>query len=105
MSKHTPGPWQAHSDQPGYELTIVGNIDGPLEDFQLNYTTVCDVADTDDADANLRLIAAAPELLDALREVVAMLQREAPGTPLNNMRFDPLAVKCLRAIDKATGAA
>jgi hypothetical protein len=70
MKIHTPGPWQVHSDHSPYDLTIIGNVDGPLEDGFYNYSTVCDVADTADADGNLALIAAAPELLEALHAVL-----------------------------------
>ncbi len=63
--QHTPGPWQQHSEnQP---LTIIGNVDGP-DDTRYHYTTVCEVTDHEqEAQANSRLIAAAPELLEALR--------------------------------------
>jgi hypothetical protein len=76
MSKHTPGPWQVHSAETEYDLYIVGNVDGPLDNGEMNYTPVCDVADTKDADANLRLICAAPALLRALINVLP-LAREA----------------------------
>ena len=65
-SLHTPGPWQRYAD---YEpLLIVGNVDGP-DDGQMHYTRVCEVEDNAWADANVRLIAAAPKLLAALRAV------------------------------------
>lgn len=48
-----------------------------------------------------RLIAAAPDLLEALTELMAMLRKEAPGTMLNNHRFVALGIKCNNAIAKA----
>lgn len=51
--------------------------------------------------ANAHLIAAAPELLAALKDVIDTLQREAPGTPLNNHRFDALGIQAHKAIAKA----
>lgn len=55
MSKHTPGPW-APSDE---TCNYVWSGD----------TCVARMAETDEKEANARLIAAAPELLEALRRV------------------------------------
>jgi hypothetical protein len=43
------------------------------------------------------------ELLAALKAVVAVLQKEAPGTPLNNHHFDALGIQAHNAIAKAEG--
>jgi hypothetical protein len=64
-SKPTPGPWKLHSDQ-----TTVRHI--PLE----SWTVVRDdrsVADVFYNKADARLIACAPELLEALKEVTENL--------------------------------
>lgn len=71
---------------------------GPCESDQYAGSSWLELSD---ADANL--ISAAPELLDALREVVWVLSKEAPGTSLNNHRFDALGIKCHAAIAKAEG--
>lgn len=42
-------------------------------------------------------------LLEALVELVETLRAEAPGSPLNNLRFDALAAKARDAIAKARG--
>jgi len=60
----TPGPWQSHSDED--HLTIIGDIDGPMDDGQYTYATVAAVEPGEEASANVRLITAAPELLEAL---------------------------------------
>lgn len=70
---HTPGPWRANSDQPnnGYRRVFMPNdlvqieTDGPRGQmvaclFKENFAHGQD-------EANARLIASAPELLDALR--------------------------------------
>ena len=69
MSKHTPGPWFA---QAGY-LTIYNLSDG-------NVGTTCAIAKVlrdqpgdDQAEANARLIAAAPELYDAAENALDTL--------------------------------
>jgi hypothetical protein len=72
MSKHTPGPWVA--DLETYPVMVrsasetwplvdeLGNEEGRAGIF---------VANTGDNEANARLIAAAPDLLAALREIQA----------------------------------
>lgn len=45
------------------------------------------------------------ELLAVLKEVVETLRREAPGTPLNNHRFDGLGIRANNAINRAEAAA
>lgn len=52
------------------------------------------------ADEILELTAAA-DVTEALTEVMTMLRKEAPGTPLNNHRFDALGVKAYAALAKA----
>ena len=67
ITQATPGPWQSHSDED--HLTIIGDIDGPMDDGQYTYVTVATVEPGDEAHANARLIALAPELLEALIEL------------------------------------
>jgi hypothetical protein len=76
-TKHTPGPWQAEQDDVPY--------DGGFETWCVNAdgAGICMMdCPKDDMEANARLIAAAPDLLEALEEVL--------GTGLNggnNMRL------------------
>lgn len=60
---HTPGPW-AYRTEDGYCGEIVAS----------NGTFLCAFAD-DPSEANARLIAAAPDLLDALSVLLAAVQR------------------------------
>ena len=61
--KHTPGPWEAHKTHYGDDRTW--DVSSPLR-------TVATINDGDGlAEANARLIAAAPELLEALEILVA----------------------------------
>ena len=81
--RHTPGPWQIHSD---YTLegrtTVIGNVDGEIIDGTTNYTfeIVCDTLGDDDtrsasiAMANARLIVEAPRMLAALRKLTFAAQ-------------------------------
>ena len=81
MSKHTPGPWQtdqAEHDAPYQDIRIhagKGSIccvwidDAPLHDYNAEQR------------ANARLIAAAPELLEALKELDSWLVCACIATP------------------------
>lgn len=77
MSKHTPAPWQVMNEYDGATV-VIANVDG--ETFSdgtstFSYDFVCDTL-PDDGDgsrsreiavANARLIAAAPDMLEALK--------------------------------------
>lgn len=67
----TPGPWQIperfHKDD---ELEIIGNIDGVDGDYgttRVIFTSVARLYDNDEQAANARLIAAAPDMYEALK--------------------------------------
>ena len=65
--KHTPRPWKIEG------RSILGRC------FTGTYCNICDKVrggSPEQAEANARLIAAAPELLEALREVVALSDRK-----------------------------
>ena len=66
MNKHTPGPW-AYVDHEYETCEIMGQ----------NSQRVCDVWCTDfpDGAANARLIAAAPEMYDVLRQIQSLRDR------------------------------
>lgn len=86
MSKHTPGPWRfsSHPHDGNYMRIHCGS--DPREGDNLR--GYC-------GEANARLIAAAPELLEALQ---AFANEIVPINP-----HDPLWVNARAAIAKATG--
>ena len=66
MNKHTPGPWTAISDPLHfYSLTtiIAGNVVRGTPQVRIDVGGKVDIAELE---ANARLIAAAPDLLEAL---------------------------------------
>ena len=85
MSRHTPGPWIIHGG-PGrlkYNLAVIDSI--PDVDGRVIANCICTLANSnDDCDANAKLIAAAPELLEALVNMVAIFEMDfesnLPGT-------------------------
>lgn len=63
MSKHTPGPWVVRSLRPAFntnDLRIWSHSKGPVANIPASYA---------DQEANARLIATAPEMLAALKDL------------------------------------
>jgi hypothetical protein len=62
----TRGPWESVDE--GYAVVIYGNPDVDSRDRPL-MERVCEVADTQREEANARLIASAPDLLEILEAI------------------------------------
>ena len=84
MSKHTPGPWFFNFEAGRYVISHQGNF-GPHKALAITGGFYPDL------EANARLIAAAPELLEALQMLL-----EFPNT-------GPATSAARAAIAKATG--
>ena len=73
-AKHTPGPWIVGERWSGYVSIAKDNDFLPIVDASGNYVALADFPDlcnnADKADANARLIAAAPELAKAALDIV-----------------------------------
>lgn len=65
-SPFTPGPW-IYREAKDAKTPISADVQGPHGSF------IADCGSHETADANARLIAAAPELLDAAKEVLRQL--------------------------------
>ena len=98
--KHTPGPWVVET-QKEIRLIVVGPVTGDTE-----LDLICDMdlgawgRGKREALANARLIAAAPELLEALRKMLAeteLLADEVRG------QLPELNYEARQAIARATG--
>lgn len=103
-TKHTPGPWEATglSDKGTYYKVRGSNIGEKwkIADCPFNKEDVA--SQKAEAEANARLIAAAPELLVALRNIVVLqYKQDYDGTPVNI----PLGEynDALSALEKALG--
>jgi len=66
MKKHTPGPWAIVTGQ-GWRNAAIR----PIVMGQQSQHTLARILPNDDCEANARLIAAAPELLEALKGLLA----------------------------------
>ncbi len=82
MSKHTPGPWEVsgatHVVHFGDDGANICTVSEPRPDDQIVGYHELELFSKDfhEACANAQLIAAAPDLLDALRAVVAISDRK-----------------------------
>ncbi|MEJ1159456.1 hypothetical protein [Prosthecomicrobium sp. N25] len=83
MPKYTPGPWSFQPGQNNWPHPSVwrGNEGG----FQVLGTS------RERSEADARLIAAAPDLLESLKDVVAVVQERDPG-------FDADVLRTARAV-------
>lgn len=88
-AKHTPGPWVVFEDD--YERHVLG----PMTGRAWMDNCVATVRDGANIDANAHLIAAAPELLEALKSF--------PGFTDDATVGDPWIEKIRAAIAKAEG--
>lgn len=102
QSKHTPGPWiildeeNLETQTDGKSETIVGqDAEGMFTEY-----SICEVpreAPRDEAIANTRLIAAAPEMLGAL-ENIASITMDCDGTPIGAVEAARLFIDRTRQI-------
>jgi hypothetical protein len=66
-NKHTPGPWAIENTNHGIRLTY---SDGMLRSHVADLFTAALCEEHGNLEANARLIAAAPDLLDAVQAIV-----------------------------------
>ena len=99
MSKYTQGPWHVEIDHATNAPEFIrAHIDGEMFDIA---SVICD--ETDNAPANARLIAAAPDLLDALQWITRCASIRAPVGTTAYLISDKRMAEVRAAIAKATG--
>lgn len=108
-AKHTPGPWEVATAGSGTRLGgfILNEyfVRRPGDDVAIAADIVDPETSTPCAD-NARLIGAAPDLLEALQEAVALADKNVAmfsGKPNRTPRCQASYDKCVAAIQKATG--
>ncbi len=97
-AKHTPGPWEV-LDGRRVGVTLPSKVEGCGFYSHCIALTHSDRADIN-AEANARLIAAAPDLLDALRSCGLALQKDYLN---KSPTIKNLVAHAARVIAKATG--
>ena len=105
MSGHTPGPWEAHQrpESPiecGHRVTTADGLTVCNVTYQLPTRVDGEVVEVARI-ANARLIAAAPELLEALRDVLGWVP---DGGPWHTDAPMASVARARAAIRKATGS-
>ena len=114
-TKHTPGPWavidgktpvEEHRSESGDGLAETLFIDGergPVAEMTLSYVPLRQefYRLSDNARADARLIAAAPDLLEALQALIPWAAKGAEGHQ-NHMIGERTIRNAQSAIDKAT---
>lgn len=94
--KHTAGPWKVVDNE--WEMDIVSPRTNVYEEY-----TIATVR-TGNHEANARLIAAAPELLEALKQTVGQFKFKWPSLPTEyRMWIAELSEQIEAAITKAEG--
>lgn len=92
MSNHSPGPWKSAQDftHPGWPqcpfLAVHDSEEHLVATVLLDTGEVCGVMEysrEDSAKANARLIAAAPELLEALEDILDELESLGMGESIS----------------------
>lgn len=77
-AKHTPGPWRVHHDEDDEECWV------ELDDNEPGHAIVAVVEEQDESVANAHLIAAAPDLLEALKAAKQFLSIDISRGPASN---------------------
>ena len=97
MSKHTPGPWNDFNHSWCETSIVAPNFDHAICRLDINHATE-DSQESDEAvmAANARLIAAAPDLLEALQHAIDWLDAAGIAETM------PVQVQARAAISKAT---
>ena len=103
--KHTPGPWDVydrrrlHSDNEGSTTIIAGDIW-----IACVHGSHVGPQSKEEVDANVSLFAAAPELLEALKKLYALVEGECPSLLDEDSGGDSrLDIEIRAAIAKAEG--
>jgi hypothetical protein len=97
MTQHTPGPWEWVENAPGQYGSgkWLGSNSGMVFDYAGCGSHECDVSE-----ANARLIAAAPELVEALYAILISSFHDVENI---SPHMQQAANKACAAIAKATG--
>lgn len=114
MNKHTPGPWAAHFDNSWNQWSVRSANTADLAEAPLYYELADRIGghvrgerfdNYSEIEANARLIAAAPELLEALEQLKCEVILSDVDMDYIEHHFRPWLDKAAAAIAKARGEA
>jgi len=89
---HTPGPWHVEDAF----MVINSQCIQIAEAQQIDYDDLGELPSDEEVSANARLIAAAPDLLECVKELFMQMRREGSG-------HQQMLERALAAISKAEG--
>ena len=105
---HTPGPWRVAENLFGSTASYEVYTNIETKSGKGGYTRICQITPLDQK-ANARLIAAAPEMLEALEEIEALIRESSgvTGWHLNGQvaSWEELDLKIGAVLRKARGEA
>lgn len=102
---HTPGPWHASDLETGEWEVVQHDATKPTPSEPWYIAVVCDAPGDGAADANARLIAAAPELLEVACALELLLRQREDELGCLSPEMEAIAVRNRAAIGKAKGGA
>jgi len=97
MSKHLPGPWTWKPSSDGKSIEIVSMLSCALD------PGVWVDAAGEASEANARLVAAVPELLEALLNMIGMFDTPLARIRLSGLMYDEARESARAALQKARG--
>lgn len=110
IAKHTPGPWRVEGpfDRKGGGECLAVSASVPISAILTVATVGFDASADATCRADARLIAAAPDLLEALRQAEVMLveqedalKREGLYCEFEGVNAEPAIIRARAAIEKA----
>ena len=106
-NQHTPGPWIRSKSGNTFQIVAGKDLNEEPNTLVANIPPIgynCDYEPCDETKANARLIAAAPELLSALRECVNVLAEHSLYDDDGDSAEGFARLLAMSAIAKAEGA-
>ena len=100
-TKHTPGPWQVDETYTSMYMVTTTKARCPVAEVMCASDMYSCIDPTQEEEANAKLIAAAPDLLEALRELVSDCEM-ASGLISDSSYYEHDLDAARRAIAKAT---
>lgn len=102
MGKHTPGPWEIRRSQSGYPYQIrAPHIqDAPGAIIDVTRWGSISMPSSEEGEANARLISATPDLLEALRNCLSLVELKFGNT---DQTGNAAIEQAKAALAKATG--
>lgn len=101
--KHTPGPWEVYQPSKSQEVALIRVA--PKSSFPGNIVVASVAANPPEShwEGNAKLIAAAPDMLEALEFLIGILRTPYNGNPDHAAEYDAAFDRAVGAIAKATG--